>query len=152
MKRRLKGHKPGCRCVACSPATRKSGLEKIRSKSTRAMVKRAKKFWRGVKKNAPSPRYVGSNVVLNGKGLGLTSRILAGPGSSKVTVVAGKFARRFAVGDVVRRAEYDNRAKAIRAYGKPGRFYHNFKGGVRVASVNFGKIILSSRNPLWRAN
>lgn len=55
---RLKGHKRGCRCVACSPATRKKGMRALR---------KAKKNPRRRRNPKPRPRRLDSSGSLPGR-------------------------------------------------------------------------------------
>ena len=55
----MRGHKRGCRCVGCSPATRAKGMRALRSgkpkaRKTRPPVSRARR------RNAPSLHVVGT--------------------------------------------------------------------------------------------
>ncbi len=52
----------------------------------------------------------------------------------------------------VRAIEYDNRAKALRAYGRPGRFIHTFKRPVSVTSAGSGIVVMKSTSRIWRSN
>ena len=44
----------------------------------------------------------------------------------------------------VKAIEYDNRAKAMRAYGRPGRFLHHFKSQLIIKSMGSGVLVLKS--------
>lgn len=171
MKRRK--HKKGCRCVACSPATRKRGmaalrnaLRKARSKRRRHVVRSFKRRGGGVsayqRKGARVKRhwsnpghgaYIGSNVRLHPGRHHVGSKLYCGNAAGEVVLKGcGAWPR---VGTRVRRADYDNRPKALRSYGRPGRFKHDFTSPVTVARVvtlpgNQWLAMLRSQSNIWK--
>ncbi len=109
----------------------------------------------------PPRRYIGSNATIYSRP-GVTSwphsNIYCGPGPYQFTIVGrasrGFFSHQLRLGSQVTRVDYDNRAKALRAYGKPGRFKHDFGPGVEVVAIRSDMkkifLILRGSKPLWK--
>lgn len=210
--KKLKGHKPGCRCVGCSSATRKRGMAKLglknrrghrnplnRSESrhvartaaqairtseynakkksgkqaryfqgkavalaetlsmseTRAGRKAGRKL-EGRARSLKNPRqethFIGSRVTLYVSGRVYpyeSSTIFGGPDTYSATVhVQTKHWP--PLNGRVTRIDYDNPEKAMRAYGKNGRFRHDFTSPARIYSVGAGRITVNSQSRIWR--
>lgn len=134
---------------------RRASVHKVMRKA----AKRGGHKYRPAKRLKNSPlKFIGSNVrlITNRGSFNVGGKVYGGPGAYAVTVACshGK-GHAVPLGSLVRRMEYDNRPKALRAYGKAGRFYHNFSASVRVASVDIKKartFTLKSSVPLWRAS
>lgn len=167
-------HKKGCACVFHSKATRLKGMKalglgpvapKTAAKRARALKRATARL--AAMKSFPNPgslKYIGSRPTVytsSGKVLNLSGKVLAGPGDNRVTLAILGRANMSAVplGARVVRIDYDNRAKALRAYGRVGRFRHDFKSSPVVERVaqkrvgsRFSRYILKSSTPLWRAS
>ncbi len=203
---KLKGHKPACKCVGCSAATRRRGAAALHRPRQRPKHKNPLAFhggktrpycgncgqWQGptragyldcssecarrgfehkrtlrelkkrelgnplrrkkpAKTSMPligtSPRVYAPRVAPKFPG----ARLYAGPQSNQVSIL-GKFSKRGSLlGARVSRIDYDNRAKALRAYGKPGRFRHDFKSPAKVSHVSAGRIVIASSSRIWRS-
>lgn len=95
--------------------------------------------------------YIGMNPTLRfdtGRAIRYAGKIYAGADGFSVVIFAPHSAG--IVHHQVRAVEYDNRAKAMRAYGRPGRFLHKFTSPVSVKSPGTGIIVLKSSSRIWR--
>lgn len=231
--KKLKGHKPACKCVGCSAATRARGMKALgltkkapKSHSKRRGMMRAAVKKLGDMKKYPNPltrkeaiaeikyaRYllehgkkrsdeksrayyfgraeghvsavthnskirqvqrvtkkmaervgkalysnpakhgpfIGVNPTLRfdtGRAIRYPGKMYAGKDGSSVVIFSPHSAN--IVHHQVRAVEYDNKAKAMRAYGRPGRFLHTFKTPVSVKSPGSGIIVLKSSSRIWR--
>lgn len=230
--KKLRGHKPCCRCVACCPATRRRGMaalkrgSKRRHKNVRFRIdprkwqvaesfvsqsdakhyakviqrrgvnsivqlegsrwtvfirrglknslpaalrreldaikkspgktKKFLKILRGIGKSngwkwpkhsrRPNPvsRYsIGKNATLYPGGYFKGSNLWTSGNPSEIILRgSGKWPK---VGTRVKRIDYDNRPKAMRSYGRPGRFKHVFKAYPEVTRV------VTSKGGGWQA-
>ncbi|MDE2040582.1 MAG: hypothetical protein KGO96_13780 [Elusimicrobia bacterium] len=104
-------------------------------------------------RNPATAGYIGSNVRLYPGGHFPGSRLRVGNHAGAVVLEGrGRWPR---MGDKVRRVDYDNKGKAQRAYGRPGRFMHKFTSPVSVSHVelrpgNTWRAILRSPANIWK--
>ncbi len=113
----------------------------------------------------PAPKhggYIGKNVALH-RTTGRTetlrgSKLYCGASVFQLLIVMPSSpSMKPAIGSGVSRMDYDNRPKAIRAYGRAGRFTHPFTSRVSVKSIgrnhvgqaNYNYAILESSTRLW---
>lgn len=185
MKKKLKGHKPHCKCVGCSADTRRRGMKALglSKKAPRSHSKRRRMVRAAVKKLAAMKKYpnpkrrkkikarrkpaalqrrnlakrrhanpVGHSIgtavlVFSSRGNVRGARLMTGPGEHRFTVL-GTGSRRID-GAKVRRVEYRNDAKAMRAYGRRAPFQHTFSSPAHVLSSGGGRIVIESSRRLW---
>lgn len=169
MSKKLKGHKPACKCVGCSAVTRARGLARIRGglkRKSQAGAKFMLKMWKAKAKNPAkktprrakrhsnpktSMRLVGTRptLYLDRGARTFAGRLHAGPQGNQLTIL-GKFPAPQIRGMKISRIDYDNKPKALRAYGKSGRFRHDFQAPVRVVLAARGRIVVESSSRIWK--
>ena len=107
----------------------------------------------------PAAVFIGSAVKLHtsaGAIYSPTSKIYGGPGVNAARLVVPGYFHRARLNAKVSKVDYDNRPKAMRSYGKPGRFRHVFKQHPEISSITHDAarrqtvIEIRGSAPIWR--
>ncbi len=160
----LKGHRRGCKCVGCSPATRARGMKKLTNRRRRP-VRRAKlhrkiagqartrRVGRAPRRN-PDENFIGSAPSLKVHGHGTLSYprgVLRATSDPHVVRLDLGGAAPPPQGARVTWIYYDDPVKAVEAYGEIDRFEHVAEDHpFIVGPAQGGSVLLTSKSIAWR--